>query len=134
MTIRYAFKLEDVEKLQASMTLTMKLEHWAELAKPLPVCWPARELGNKIAAMIALARKSFNERVEESTSCNFELIETGKAYASLTMEMPIEDWRRLSKQLPETWPGSDLGQKITTMVMKACTIFSGRIEDPKEEG
>jgi hypothetical protein len=49
---------------------------------------------------------------------NAQFINTGSVDVTLTITMPLSDWKRMSEQLPTRWPCSKLGEAINRVVRK----------------
>lgn len=53
------FQLNDPEKMEASMTITMTVQAWIELRDQLQKAWPSSELSSAVSDIILQARKCF---------------------------------------------------------------------------
>lgn len=53
------FELENPEKMEATLTMTMQLENWIELQDQLQKVWPSSELSGVITDVLMQARKTF---------------------------------------------------------------------------
>lgn len=52
-------KLEKPKEAEATLTITMRLSEWEELASQLPREWPSWELGQKITSTVHRVSKTF---------------------------------------------------------------------------
>jgi len=54
---------------------------------------------------------------------NFKATDPNTIEFSLTMSMPLKDWRGMSDQLSEKWPSSTLASEIQSMVIQAEKVY-----------
>ena len=57
-----------------------------------------------------------------------KIVDPDKVEMSLTLSMPLEAWKVLRCQLEDKWPGWQLKEVITNMVIKAQTQFTSQDE------
>lgn len=57
--MKAAFKLENADETEATLSVTMKLGEWKQLQRQLPNVWPSWQFGNEIERMIGAAEKHF---------------------------------------------------------------------------
>lgn len=59
-------KLDNVDSMEATLTITMTLQEWREVAETLPRKWPHWKLGGAITELVTRARTVFSQEVKES--------------------------------------------------------------------
>ena len=52
---------------------------------------------------------------------------------TLTLTMPLGQWRRLKEQLGNAWPAWDVGSAIREMITKAETHFEAKVKEGASE-
>lgn len=56
--------LENVHKMDATLTITMTLDEWKQLQSQLAQAWPSWKLGSAISALWSKARKEYDEQID----------------------------------------------------------------------
>ena len=59
----------------------------------------------------------------------FSLKQPEKIEATMTITMPLEEWKDLRDQLSDRWPASRFSDQIRDMVAKAEQVFVGESSD-----
>ena len=54
----------------------------------------------------------------------FRIIETADIEATMTLTMPVSEWKALKNQLPHAWPGYKLSSAIQELVNKVEATFT----------
>jgi hypothetical protein len=60
--VRATYQLMAVDDVPATLTVTMTVKQWREIADRLPETWPHWEFGAKVREMIRHADQQFSER------------------------------------------------------------------------
>ena len=63
--MRMTGELENINKIQASLTITMTLDEWRELQKCLSEAWPASQLSQMINDLWNRARAGYSAKIEK---------------------------------------------------------------------
>ena len=62
-------------------------------------------------------------------NATFRLTNPGKCDATMTLTMPMEEWRALMRQLPHEWPSWKFANAIAEMLGKGEQFFYAMGDD-----
>ncbi len=61
MTSKHELNAQQLRKVDATLSITMSIEDWQQLANVLPERWPCTDLEKVIVAMIESAQRSLTK-------------------------------------------------------------------------